>query len=373
MALPMVLGAIVLIGTLIAGVMYLATQDFRVGANTLNETRAEAAAEMGLNRLTTDWDLSKNTSTVAGDTLRKTYTDPGGATVNVFLTRLNGPFFWAVSEANTRGNSLQYGSRRRYGALIRLNSADIPFMAALTGRGNVKVGGSALVDGNDHDLGSAYKCPPKGANLAGVAMSDTTAAQLPGCTQAKSCVNGTPKFLQTAAAADTMTYFQYGNSNYTLLAQSASIVVPAGANLAGAVGPVVSGNICNKTVNNNWGDAARNTPAGACETYFPVVHALGNLKVTGGYGQGILLVDGDLEMSGEFWYVGVIIVRGTITSTGTGAHIYGSVMAANVDLDGDQTIIGNSAIYYSSCALYNVMNAAAFPAMAKGRAWVNLY
>ena len=37
MALPMVLGAIVLIGTLIAGVMYLATQDYRVGANTLNE------------------------------------------------------------------------------------------------------------------------------------------------------------------------------------------------------------------------------------------------------------------------------------------------------------------------------------------------
>ena len=55
-------GAITLIGTLIAGVMYLATQDYRVGANTLNESRAEAAAEMGLNRIMTDWDISKNTS-----------------------------------------------------------------------------------------------------------------------------------------------------------------------------------------------------------------------------------------------------------------------------------------------------------------------
>src|SRR5512138_466901 len=55
LALPMVLGAITLIATLIAGVMYLATQDYRVGANSLNEARAEAAAEMGLNRLTTDW------------------------------------------------------------------------------------------------------------------------------------------------------------------------------------------------------------------------------------------------------------------------------------------------------------------------------
>ena len=67
MALPMVLGAIVLIGTLVAGVMYLATQDYRVGANTLNETQAAATAEMGLNHLTTDWDLSRNTSSAFED------------------------------------------------------------------------------------------------------------------------------------------------------------------------------------------------------------------------------------------------------------------------------------------------------------------
>src|SRR3954462_2305728 len=86
LALPMVLGAITLIGTLIAGVMYLATQDYRVGANTLNETRAEAAAEMGLNRVLTDWDLSKNPSMATGDTVTKSYTDPNGATVNALIT-----------------------------------------------------------------------------------------------------------------------------------------------------------------------------------------------------------------------------------------------------------------------------------------------
>jgi hypothetical protein len=373
MALPMVLGAIVLIGTLITGVMFLATQDYRVGANTLNEARAEAVAEMGLNHLTTDWDLSKNTSMQPGDTLRKSYADPSGATADVFVTRLYGPFFWAVSQAQTRGNSLQYGSRRRYGTLLRLNTPDIPFMAALTGRGTVKVGGSALVDGNDHDLGAGYNCPPKSANLAGVAMSDTNSAILPGCSVAKNCISGNPKFLQSAAAADTATYFQYGNSNYTELAKAASIVIPAGANLSGAVGPIVTGGVCDKSMNINWGDAARNTPAGVCEGYLPVIHALGDLKVTGGSGQGILLVDGDLNMSGNFWFVGIIIVRGTVSSTGTGAHIYGGVLAANVDLDGDQTVIGNSYIYYSSCALYNVTFAAAYPVIAKGRAWVNLY
>src|SRR5690348_17511290 len=87
MALPMVLGSITLIGTMVAGVMYLATQDYRVGANTLNETRAGAAAEMGLNRTLTDWDKTRNNTMAAGDTVRKSYTDPSGATANVFITR----------------------------------------------------------------------------------------------------------------------------------------------------------------------------------------------------------------------------------------------------------------------------------------------
>src|SRR5690242_14375400 len=132
LALPMVLGAITLIGTLIAGVMYLATQDFRVGANTLNESRAEAAAEMGLNRLTTEWDQTKNTAMVPGDTLRVNYADGGGASVSVFVTGLPGPFCWAVSEAQTRGNSLQFGSRRRYGGLFRLNTPAMTILGAVT-------------------------------------------------------------------------------------------------------------------------------------------------------------------------------------------------------------------------------------------------
>jgi hypothetical protein len=373
MALPMVLGGIVIIGTLIAGVMFLAMQDYRVGANTLNETRAAAVADMGLNRVASDWDVNRNNKMITGDTLRLSYSDQTGAKADVLLTRLPGPFFWAVSEAQTRGNSVQYGARRRFGGLLRLNAPDIPFMAALTGRGKVKVGGSALVDGNDHDLGSAYNCPPKGPNLAGVAMSDTTSGlTLPGCDVAKNCVNGTPKFLQTLAAADTATYFSYGNSSYAALAAAANKVIAGGITLATIAPSVVNGK-CQTDLANNWGDAGRVVPAGACEGYLPLIHVTGDLKVTGGQGQGILLVDGDLEMSGQFYFVGVVIVRGTIRSTGTGSHIWGGVMAANVDLDGDQTVLGNSYIYYSSCAINMVTLGSAVPKLAKGRAWVNIY
>ena len=299
MALPMVLGGIVIIGTLISGVMFLAMQDYRVGANTLNETRAAAVADMGLNRVASDWDVNRNNKMITGDTLRLAYTDQTGAKADVLLTRLPGPFFWAVSEAQTRGNSLQYGARRRYGGLLRLNAPDIPFMAALTGRGKVKVGGSALVDGNDHDLGAAYNCPPKGPNLAGVAMSDTTSGlTLPGCDVAKNCVNGTPKFLQTLAAADTATYFSYGNSSYATLAAMANKVIAGGLTLATIAPSVVNGK-CQTDLLNNWGDAQRLSPAGACEGYLPLIHVTGDLKVTGGVGQGMLLVDGDLARARE--------------------------------------------------------------------------
>ena len=39
----------------------------------------------------------------------------------------------------------------------------------------------------------------------------------------------------------------------------------------------------------NWGDPA--TPTGVCFGYFPIIYAPGNLRISGGYGQGILLVE----------------------------------------------------------------------------------
>src|SRR5689334_6192018 len=205
LALPMVLGAITLIGTLIAGVMYLATQDFRVGANTLNESRAEAAAEMGLNRLTSDWDQTKNTAMVTGDTLRLNYTDVGGASVSVFVTRLPGPFFWAVSEAQTRGNSVQYGSRRRFGQLFRLNTPQVNFLGAVTAAGNVKASGNVTVSGNDaNPLG--WACTNTLANVPGAVLSPTATVTFNGTAN----VSGNPPYTTMAAASDSNTYFNYG-------------------------------------------------------------------------------------------------------------------------------------------------------------------
>lgn len=370
-ALPMVLGALVLIGVLIAGVMFASLQEFRIGGNAQHQTRAATVAEYGLNRILADWNVSNNTGMLTGDTIKRSYMVASGGTANVTVTRLPGPFFWAVSEGLAGAQRVDLSARRQFGSLWRLDAPEIGFLGALTGRGGIVVGGSAYVSGTDYQM-TGWKGCPAAANVAGVAMPDTTGAKMPGCSVSKTCVSGTPAFLQSAAANDTNTYFNYGSTNYTKLAAAATKVFAPGTTIP-AVGPVVASGKCQTGLINNWGDANRNTPAGRCENYFPVIHALGNLHVTGGLGQGILLVDGDLQLSGSFWFIGVVIVRGTLRTTGSGAGVVGVVMAANVLLDDETSILGNSYVQYSSCAVQWALTASSMPEPVKERAWIEVF
>jgi hypothetical protein len=250
---------------------------------------------------------------------------------------------------------------------------DVNFMGALTGRGHIQVSGNALVSGKDSVPTGWTGCPGK-IDIPGVAAPDTSTTNIPACTAGKTCVDGHPKFLQTPVAQDTATYFVYGNATYQSLASVANITLPDGMTLTG-IGPAVSGGVCQTTVNTNWGDMLRAvspTPYGACEWYMPIIHVLGDVHISGGRGQGILLVDGDLFVTGGFEFTGAVVVRGSMRTTGTGAHISGAVMAANVDFE-DDLITGNSSIRYSSCALASAMSGTAYPKLVKQRAWVDLF
>jgi Tfp pilus assembly protein PilX len=366
MALPMVLGSIIIIGTLIGGVMYLATQDYRVGANTLNETRAEQAAELGLNRLTTDWDQTKNSTMLTGDTLTKSYTDVSGAAVNVFVTRLPGPFFWAVSESQTRNNSLLYGSRRRFGQLFRLNTPAMNILGAVTAAGNVKVSGNVTLNGNDANP-TGWACSGALTNIAGAVITPTATVTVNGSVT----VNGNPPSMTSSAAADTNTYFNYGGATYTSLAAAANITLPGGT-YTGMMPVAVSG-VCQKALTTNWGDPVRHAPAAACETYYPIIHFTGDTKLTTGTGRGIMLVDGDLTEAGNFTFTGIIITRGTVRASGGGNTVTGMIMAAAVDLGDAVTLAGSTTLQYSSCAVQAVLSSSSPLVAAKGRGWVNLY
>jgi hypothetical protein len=375
-ALPLVIGAIVIIGGLIAGALFAATQEYRIGRNTVTQTQATGAAELGIGLLVQNWDPTWNKKMVRGDTLQRTYAGSGGTTCNVTVTRVEGPFFWVVSEAWGGGKTAETGARRRVGTFLRLDTPEMNILGALTGRGALKVGGSSIVSGKDKTPTGWPSCSGLNPNdVPGVAMSDTVSQiTMPGCSVAKNCIEGDPKWVQTSEAADTATYFQYGNSTYNSLAAQATIEYPGDA--SGTVGAVVTGGVCDKSVMSNWGDPNRAfwpVPTGACEGYMPIIHIKGSGHFTGGSGQGILLVDGDLKLTGGFTFYGPIIVRGVVGTYGNGAKIYGAVMAANIDLDDTNTVLGNSGIYYSSCALQTVFQGSAKVIPAIQRSWTTSF
>ena len=73
----------------------------------------------------------------------------------------------------------------------------------------------------------------------------------------------------------------------------------------------------------------------------------------GGVGQGILLVEGDLDLRGNFTFFGMILVKGNMGTQGSGNRVFGGIMAGNAEIDA-QSITGGSEIQYSSCVIDRV-------------------
>src|SRR5205814_2064262 len=155
-------------------VLFVSTQDYRVGGNTVRMERAATAAELGLNRVPLDWNLADNLGLSTGNTRTKTYAAPGGGSANVVITRLPGPFFWAVSEGASGGIGSQASGRRRYGLLFRLDMPQMNFLGAITTQGNTTVSGNVTVTGTDAAPAGWSSCGATGPAVAGAAISPTT-------------------------------------------------------------------------------------------------------------------------------------------------------------------------------------------------------
>ena len=120
----------------------------------------------------------------------------------------------------------------------------------------------------------------------------------------------------------------------------------------------------------NWGDGDHTQPCGG---YFPMVHITGNANLTG-TGQGVLLVDGDVNMSGKFEWFGAVIVQGVMKASGGGnveTTLWG-IALINGGLDESQ-VTGKSHFRYSKCVLTQALEGTSLVAMARSRGWAQLY
>jgi hypothetical protein len=365
-ALAVAIGAIVVIGALIAGVFFASTQQYRIGRSTIMQTRAQTAAEYGLDALLDPlqtqsdarWNSVWNTNSSAPGLKGRVVFAYNGALDTVRVTKLSRTGFLVTSEGRvTSPNGAQ--ARRRVGMLVTLLIPNVNVRGAVTIKGNIKYGGSAQISGKDSTL-TGRNCPPVGATVPGVAVSPTTTIQCSGC--GKNNVVGNPAVATDTMAGKDTTYTKFGDIDWATLSTLGK--TPTGS---APMSSLNADGTCNTSDPNNWGDPLN--PAAPCGNYFPIIYVDGDYQLSQGVGQGILLVQGNLKITGQLTFYGPVIVQGLLDDEGQ-ATIVGGLMAAG--LTGTNTITGNATVQYSTCALTNALQGSAKPAMAPHRPWVDL-
>lgn len=375
-ALPVALFALVVVGVLVTGGFFVARQETRIGVASQQAGTAFYMAERGITDFIENFSapdyasLGTWDSTTVVDTLSQ-------GTVRVRVTRVSASTFFLDAESDVdRGGEMLGGAARRLGLLAKLNAATIDPPAALTTVGTLKFGGSAIIDGRDQDpsFWPAGDCTTTNTDKPGIVMDDTTNIDWSGNETSirNNQLFGTSDLGQDATLnSDSMLVF--GDQTFADLTELATIEFTSAP---GTIEPAVAGGQCDTGTMTNWGEPK--DPTHACYNYFPVVY-LNNPGTTWnfstGRGQGILLVEGSMKVTGQFEFYGPVIIKGTLSTQGGGGtqHFHGGVMAANVELD-DNSVLGTADIVYSSCALERaILNSSlTYLRPITQRSWVDL-
>lgn len=362
-ALPATLLAMFVIGAIVTGGFYVSGQEHNVSLSTELGTQALRAAEYGLEESVagfttgdveplalgeahlmasgTVWNGFSGSSTAVGEYM-------------VHVVPLGGRVYLVQSQGEvTRGNRT---ARRRMARLVRADRLEMPFKSAMTVYGQLTAQGNSLITGDDQCTADM---------VTGVVAADTTLVS-GGDTQ-KERIVGDPKVEGDStllAKVEESLNLDRLTAQRTLEASGEKSIAPSTTEVNGV-------QVCNKDDPNNFG--APEDATHPCHDYYPIIHAPGNLKLNTGSGQGILIVDGNLEFAGHVNFYGVVIVKGSFKITGTGSgtgKIDGTVIALGDGvIDTESTTIGDAQVTYDSCAIQDALGSLAVRPFDH-RAWI---
>ena len=366
-AMPAAVFAIVIILVMVTGMFFTTHQDGRISSATENGKLALYTAERGMADILEDWttldvtSLSQWASQTFADTLPE-----GIWSVEVYRAGTN-LFFLEALGTVTQGGAILSGAERRLGMMVRVLTADIDPPAAITTRGPVAVSGKAELHGEDVDpLAWGGLCTGSLTDKPGVVNDDTTQVTTGGQGE----ITGNPAYTEDPSIGDS-TFTQFGDLSWVELTALASKKLSGGS--FNQTAPSLVDGKCNTSDPQNWGDPLN--PTAPCGSYFPIIYIAGNARMqSGGVGQGLLLVEGDLDLRGNFAFYGVIIVQGTFETQGTANRIIGGVFAGNASLD-SQSFLGTSVVQNSTCAVTRAIQNSAALNRARPlaeRSWVDL-
>jgi hypothetical protein len=373
MALAVAIFAMVVVGALVAGAFFAGTQEQRVGENQRRVQTSFGVAEAGAQERVLSWDpstMNKRPQYPADSVAIATTNAPNGSGSyggysykvgpNLFLIDVTGRDKASAAGAIAGGG----GARQRIGMITRIAPVDFGIHASLTTQGGVKLGGNADVNGNDQVPTGWTSCDPAGPPQPGVRDNGANVS-----TSGNGAIQGNPPVVNDPTINNN-SFTTFGGATYAQMAARATITLPGGNYTTDAV---VTNGACDKTVLTNWGDGMN--PLGACASYFPIIHLTGTTTLNNVQGQGILLVDGDLNVQGSYQFFGIVIIQGDLKTAGGGstdAHFWGGVMSQNADLS-VQNLTGKATLNFSSCSINAVLQATSPISMMRSRGWVQLY
>jgi hypothetical protein len=364
-ALIVAVVALAVIGLLVAAAHLAAVESGRAGERRFMQTEAFAAAEYGVERAAANAPVAAWRAMSPGSTDSLGPWSVGRAAVSVRVTRLGDSItpLVLIEGVGRAGAAPTRRARRTVSLTMSLAEGRFAPLGALTIAGAVAVGAGAMVEGSDLPP-AGWSCPVPGPALPGIATPDAASI---GVSCGVACLGGAPPVAQLPAAGDSSTYLAFGDIGWAELVAAARTVSPMSI-----PGPSASAGACLTSDPDNWGDPARGSPAAPCESFFPVLHAPGDLHLGGGVGQGVLLVGGDLTVSGGARFAGIVIARGAVHAAGTGGRIEGAVMAASLS-GGASGIAGPLVIAHSRCALAEAERATLRPVPIPFRGWSEVY
>ena len=361
-AIMLVMIAMVIVAGLTTAALFLGIGEERTGRGYIRHQHAFAAAEAGVFYPVSNWNQTiYNALSVDDSVAFAGRLADGTGSFSGTLRRLNRTLYLVTAEG------MEAGSRTRHslGLIVRLHHLALTPRAALVTRGPLSIGPSSVVDGYDQPP-SGWDCPTADPPVSALLIqpSDSTAYG-PICANPP-CLRGDPPILiDSSMTLPDLTMFN--GLGFDDLRNLAGVLVSGGVIRPG---PRLEGETCVTAAADNWGDPY--VTEGTCGDYMPLVYSAGDLDVTGGRGQGTLVVDGDLTIGGGFHFAGLVIVRGTFVSRGTGNQLAGAIVVANTELK-RSSLAGATTVRYSSCAVRRAQIGAGAPRALRQRGWFQAY
>jgi hypothetical protein len=355
-ALATTLYFLVLLALLVVGTLYSARAAGVSGELLIEDAELTAATERLLTDAISSWPARDRAGQPIATSVRQTVAVDARITGAISTTRLSTRFFWIVADV---GRAVDAAGRRS-SIIVRLVDDGPAVSAALVARGDVLLGGGAIVEGA-RDSGD---CSPFDSTLAAIEVGT-------GALVRSEDVTPLPSWRASDLAASDVPYEQLGGRTWAQM--PADLEIEPGAVLTPMPSP--SGECGAPQAPDDWGEPLG---AGACASWVPVIHARGDLTIAGGRGQGILLVEGRLRVTGALRFRGLIVSRGDVEMRADGVEISGAILSGastNVGAGSGSSVVirGRVTLRASRCDVTRAFAAHTSVRRVRERAWMELW